>query len=225
MHDEYRGEKDIYYLRSSAERSEYEWRIENGLFLQSIAGSWSPLIVPFVTFVATVDGRLYGMTPDQQKELRQKDWRITFRHSTFFAGEPVGFAGNMTVKDGRLLKIDNQSGHYRPSAYDAIVFFDFLSQQSVNLRKTYIRISLFRHEMRDPVLREKMKKYMPEIIFYEAQSNPELLEKVIQQINFEFQSSGESILLYRAKFIWEFLGLRMREFVSSTAKKYGVTVL
>ncbi len=39
-----------------------------------------------------------------------------FHHSSFLAGDPVLFAGNIIVLDGEIKYIDNLSGHYKPRA-------------------------------------------------------------------------------------------------------------
>jgi len=35
-------------------------------------------------------------------------------HSSFLAGRPVAAAGTLFIKDGKIVSIDNASGHYRP---------------------------------------------------------------------------------------------------------------
>ncbi|MCO4755289.1 MAG: hypothetical protein KC478_12460, partial [Bacteriovoracaceae bacterium] len=42
-----------------------------------------------------------------------------FHHSSFLAGEDVLSAGQLKVKDGRVLYIDNISGHYKPGQVHA----------------------------------------------------------------------------------------------------------
>lgn len=39
-----------------------------------------------------------------------------FHHSSFLAGEPVACAGEITIRDGKVVDINNRSGHYRPTA-------------------------------------------------------------------------------------------------------------
>jgi hypothetical protein len=38
------------------------------------------------------------------------------RHSSFFDGGPVACAGDLVVKNGRIVKINHNSGHYSPSS-------------------------------------------------------------------------------------------------------------
>ena len=39
---------------------------------------------------------------------------INWNHSSLLSGQPVICAGEITVRDGKLLSIDNNSGHYKP---------------------------------------------------------------------------------------------------------------
>jgi hypothetical protein len=38
----------------------------------------------------------------------------TFHHSSLLSGSPVKGAGELMVKDGKLLKVSDRSGHYLP---------------------------------------------------------------------------------------------------------------
>lgn len=38
-----------------------------------------------------------------------------FHHSSFLGGKPVSAAGEITVKNGRIVEISNRSGHYQPT--------------------------------------------------------------------------------------------------------------
>ncbi len=57
-------------------------------------------------FVMDHDGNLYASTR----------WPVgKFHHSSFMAGQPVACAGEIEVRDGTLVEIDRDSGHYKPS--------------------------------------------------------------------------------------------------------------
>jgi hypothetical protein len=55
-------------------------------------------------YVVDAAGRLY----------MSKEIRGVVHHSTFFAGQPVAFAGLIRISSGRLKYIDLESGHYAP---------------------------------------------------------------------------------------------------------------
>ncbi|MBK9038363.1 MAG: hypothetical protein IPL83_04240 [Bdellovibrionales bacterium] len=57
-------------------------------------------------FVITTDGRLLlNVSPEPGK----------FQHSSLVNGGPVRYAGEMTIKDGDIMRITNRSGHYHPN--------------------------------------------------------------------------------------------------------------
>lgn len=62
-------------------------------------------------YVMDARGNIYVSHPEQGK----------FHHSTFLQGGPVAGAGQITFRDGKITRIDHQSGHYRPTV-------DFLNQ-------------------------------------------------------------------------------------------------
>jgi hypothetical protein len=61
-------------------------------------------------FVIGLDGLIYAEGASNEHWTR-------FRHSSFFAGAPVLFAGTIHLKpDGSILSLTRRSGHYKPSA-------------------------------------------------------------------------------------------------------------
>ena len=60
------------------------------------------------------------------------------RHSSLVAGEDVTAAGTMRVLNGRILEVDNFSGHYRPPAASLAVFAERMRQLGVSLEDTLI---------------------------------------------------------------------------------------
>lgn len=74
-------------------------------------------------FVMDADGRIFMM-----KEVGHREGELREHHSSFLAGAPVAAAGGMKVHLGRLVTIDNDSGHYKtPAAY--------LDQALIELKK------------------------------------------------------------------------------------------
>lgn len=63
-----------------------------------------------------------------------------FHHSSFLAGGPVAGAGEMTVKNGQLLRISNSSGHYLPDVIHMVQVLRELSLQGVNLQGVQLNI-------------------------------------------------------------------------------------
>eukprot|EP00945_MAST-04E_sp_MAST-4E-sp1_P000219 g219.t1 len=84
-------------------------------------------------FVLSMDFRLY---------VAQK---ITGRlhHSSFLAGGPTRAAGNIIVRDGKLLAIAGTSGHYRPTAENITLMKEWLANNGVVMKD----IHWFGHSM------------------------------------------------------------------------------
>ncbi len=57
---------------------------------------------------------IYVMDEKGQFYLSFESSKQEFHHSSFLAGQPVACAGEMVIYQGKLLLINNQSGHYRP---------------------------------------------------------------------------------------------------------------
>ena len=57
-----------------------------------------------------------------------------FHHSSFFSGREVTFAGEWMVNDGKVVKICNKSGHYKPGWMETARFLTDLHRKGVDLR-------------------------------------------------------------------------------------------
>lgn len=60
---------------------------------------------------------------------------ILLNHSSFNAGKPVICAGSIVVEDGLLRKIDNSSGHYKPTRSDLLAALQCLLDDGADLGK------------------------------------------------------------------------------------------
>jgi hypothetical protein len=56
-----------------------------------------------------------------------------FHHSSFFSGGEVTFAGEWEVSEGKVLKICNKSGHYKPGWMETARFLTDLHRKGVDL--------------------------------------------------------------------------------------------
>jgi hypothetical protein len=90
------------------------------------------------------DGRLaeargiYVLSPDEKLYFKNLDTDKgrTFFHSYFLRGSRVLCAGWMIFKDGNLVLINNNSGHYAPTAKNFFLLLRFLAKNRVNLEDT-----------------------------------------------------------------------------------------
>lgn len=63
-----------------------------------------------------------------------------FYHSSFLAGAPVLMAGEIHIKDGKLLRISNKSGHYKPSEKSLSSFLEYLKIKRVNFSNVKVEL-------------------------------------------------------------------------------------
>lgn len=71
-----------------------------------------------------------------------------FHHSSFVAGEPVAAAGCITVRDGRILSLSNESGHYIPAPSSLHRVMRKLSELGVSELPS-VRLEVVRNEAYD----------------------------------------------------------------------------
>lgn len=55
------------------------------------------------------------------------------KHSSFLAGDPVAAAGELTVAEGRITLISDNSGHYRPPRRYTFQLIDRLKRQGIDV--------------------------------------------------------------------------------------------
>jgi len=62
-----------------------------------------------------------------------KKVRGRFHHSSFLSGGPAKAAGNLTIQQGRLVRLSPSSGHYQPTPDDHAWFLELLRLRGVDL--------------------------------------------------------------------------------------------
>lgn len=103
----------IRYL-SDSERQEYQLTVRDGLLYDAdgdlfdtreVRSEWS--YAGRAKFVVDPEtGNIYASTSEEQG---------LFKHSSFLGGKAVAGAGTLTVIDGKLVAISDDSGHYAPT--------------------------------------------------------------------------------------------------------------
>jgi len=101
-----RPDTKVKYLTPS-QRDKTEVVVKDGLFVYKQSGQ--PLDtgtkLDGAIFVMDGNGRIFASTKNEVGK---------FHHSSFLGGEPTAMAGHMIVQNGKVLYMDNVSGHYRP---------------------------------------------------------------------------------------------------------------
>ncbi len=124
---EWKDAGEIRYL-SEPERRARELVVdpESGRLVNKVTG------LPFDTgdkpdgaiFVIDASGRIYASAENEMGR---------FHHSSFTGGEPVALAGHIVVRDGKILHLNNQSGHYRPDGEQLRQGVDLLGRAGADL--------------------------------------------------------------------------------------------
>jgi hypothetical protein len=63
-----------------------------------------------------------------------------FNHSSFNAGQDVICAGTLTIQNGVLQSIDNNSGHYKPGRTHLFNCIDVLVNENVDISHAYVNL-------------------------------------------------------------------------------------
>jgi filamentous hemagglutinin family protein len=115
----------IKYL-SADERNLREVEVKNGLIVEKVSGELfdTGSNKEGAIFVMDGQGRIYATTEQRS---------AYFHHSSLLGGEPVAMAGHMFVQDGKLVHINNQSGHYKPDLGQLKQMRGYLAEQGVDL--------------------------------------------------------------------------------------------
>jgi hypothetical protein len=135
------GDRDSYC--SPEERKRLELSLSDGL---AVDDAGSPLASDRELeglYVLTVDSQLLVQFA-AETSANGGPWR----HSYLVAGEPVAAAGMITVHEGRIVSLSNESGHYRPPPSTLQVVLEHLAQLDVNQLDS-IRLEIFRCEAYD----------------------------------------------------------------------------
>lgn len=129
------GEGGVAYL-DEKQRQDYEYKVEDGRIVKSISGhlvgaahldtchmrtarrgnGWA-------IYVVAPDGRFYTAS----------HIRGAFHHSSFLSGEPALAAGEWLVKDGKIVAITDQTGHYQMGAAHLAAFLFQLQSQGADM--------------------------------------------------------------------------------------------
>lgn len=77
-------------------------------------------------------------------------------HSTMNAGSPVVAAGELVIKDGKLITINTYSGHYQPSLFSIYRTLNYFAEKGVAIADVNIYVCLSTNEHQE-ILASKIK--------------------------------------------------------------------
>ncbi len=160
MLDQYRGEdKGESYIMGRGVKIKYftpeeqkAFKVtfnESGLFVKD--GKKIDTGMSQTMFVMKSDGSIYTSPPIKKKP-------GAMNHSSLAEGKPIACAGNIKIQNGKLIYIDNDSGHYAPKPEFLVQVLEELKRQGVSLS----RVSGFINTSGIP--RSNRTKYMRKIL-------------------------------------------------------------
>lgn len=135
MLDQYMGEElgksfnhnfHVHYL-TTEQLAAFKITIENGLLYEA-NGKLLDSAGKSGIFVVDPYGNFY---------FSKFSFPTVFHHSSFLAGNAVAGAGEMVISHGRVISLNNESGHYKPSNNLHEQVKDLLYRQSVEISEVY----------------------------------------------------------------------------------------
>jgi hypothetical protein len=136
---------------SRLQRMKYLIAAEDGIFYRAVDGTritCSNQAVKFdvdgngsevTIYACDKHGNLYLLRPEESLIKNTLGANVQVNHSTLCAGKPVLCAGTISIKNGVLKAISNQSGHYAPDANALKHFLRFLQdRQQVDLTSVVV---------------------------------------------------------------------------------------
>jgi len=101
----------VVYLDTAEERLPYTLKFKDGKICDVKGNPLTTVSDATIDFVIDSEGRFLGF-PRPAKYIPGQ-----LHHSSMVAGEDIIAGGTMKLKNGKLVKITNQSGHYKPKPY------------------------------------------------------------------------------------------------------------
>ncbi len=113
-----------------------------------------------------------------------------YRHSSFLAGGPVISAGEITVKDGVILKVTNSSGHYSPRRVHLMQLQAVLAKQGYELPLDRMQIYYRDHPLRNPDFGgfTSADRFLPELQKLEYEDWPEAISYCLKSSDAKLKS-------------------------------------
>jgi len=167
-------DRNVQYLNTLEERATYLVQIRDGKLMDlkgEIVNTGPNVKSPKAIFVFSEDHKIYLST---QSAIG------SFHHSTFLAGDPVWFAGEIGVEKGEILYVNNLSGHYKTSPRHGLQFLGQIEEAGMDLSKVNVDFigygyeGLFFDEPNTKEIRE-FTRYALGDLFKKSYSNPNLM--------------------------------------------------
>lgn len=139
MDSYYAGETGITRYLTPGEAELAEVHLDHDLRMTDVNGRRIPDF--YGPYVVDREGRFLSMTP-ALSELIQRLGLTRFVHSSFLAADDVRHAGEVEVQDGKIISINNFSGHYRPNLWSLRTLVEALIRKGMDLSRTEVHTQI-----------------------------------------------------------------------------------
>jgi hypothetical protein len=121
--------------RSKEERAPYKVKVQDGLFMRDGKLFDTSMMrahgkYEYAAFTLNMKGKL--------SVFEHQFGRDNITHSTMNAGEPVIGAGELIIKDGKLVGLNTFSGHYNPTVFNVYRTLTYFESQGIDTSQTVL---------------------------------------------------------------------------------------
>ncbi|MCW8407897.1 hypothetical protein OQJ13_02800 [Legionella sp. PATHC035] len=208
-----RFDKAVTTFLTPQQRAEFNIEINNGLFHKEgkIFDSSQSIAHKKPGFVAFTLNTNYELSVfEHQCGLLDEQGRLLL-HSSMNAGAPVLAAGEMEIKNGKLISINTYSGHYQPSLYSVARFLEYLSNRGVDITETKLYLE-------NEPSKETGLKYQRGQYGYEISAN-DIVHSVKKIMTSNLEYIDEYINSSRTK-LFNFFGNKLTKAKSAIAQEF-----
>ena len=131
------ADRRVQYLKSTEDRNAVEILGERGLLVRKLGGKLDTDAMSSLfggegccIYVMSADGRMYVNSGILNK----------IHHSSFLAGTETSGAGELQVKGGVLVSINNKSGHYQPQVVHLAQSLHEMQSRGINIQGTKVTV-------------------------------------------------------------------------------------
>ena len=121
-------ELGIWYIKDLNELLKYRLYVHSGLIYDSLGYPFNTLEQKSI-YVMDIEGNIF---------VESNNTGIVKHHSAFFDGNPVASAGSIIIIQGKIIFLDNRSGHYQPSKNFLTQLVQRFQELGVDLKNTTI---------------------------------------------------------------------------------------
>lgn len=118
------GDTKVRYLRNASELKPYSVNITSNGEVVDYLGRLVSTEAHKALVVVSETGQMYISRGDPSDD---------FRHSSFLVGRDAWFAGEIEIRNGKIIEVTASSGHYKPGKNQIFLFLTWLNHAGVRV--------------------------------------------------------------------------------------------